>query len=185
MTALIEQYQDETVRLADGTATTVAALWAALQDSMITEDEFVDLIASVVGAAVAASAVLADAFVVAQVEAATGAPAAAAGVTPRDEHDRLAVAARTILADNELDPEPRFERLARAEPLGAAQRHAVEAMAGQPAVAGWRVALSADACDLCQWYAANGRVYRVTRQFKQPHPGCNCQPEVVTRKETR
>lgn len=183
MTDLVEQYQAETIRLADGSAVTVAALLVALQAGEITTTEFEELLAGAVGLAIAAAATLADAYVSAHIEQVTSAPTPAVGVPPMDDRGRLIVAARTILDDTEVDPAPRFERLARAEPLVAAQRHAVAVMTRQPAVTGWRLRLDSDACELCRWYAADGRVYSVSRPFKQPHPGCNCQPEPVTRKD--
>ena len=179
MTDLVERYQGQTEGLATGTAAQVAAVYAALQAGQITTVEAGALIAAAVNLANATASSLADAFVAAHIEAVTGVPTPAVGVPPSDDTERLAVAARTILDDDDLDAGIRFERLARAEPLISAQRHAAAVMRLQPAVHGWRLRLDADACELCRWYAAGGRVYRLTRTFRQPHPGCNCQPEPV------
>lgn len=175
MTDPAVQYQ----RRIEGLATTAAEQVAAiLQTGQITGNTE-RLIVAAISRANAAAASLADAFVAAHIEYGTAKPTPAVGLAPRDDTARLAQAVRTILDDQAADAGTRFQRLAHAEPLATAQRAAIAVMAEQPAVNGWRWRLDAGACELCRWYAADGRVYRLTRRFRQPHPGCNCQPEPV------
>lgn len=200
MTA-VEDYQAQTEALAASTVAQAGAVVAAWQAGQLSTPEAGQLVAAVVVAANATAATLADSYVSASIEQAAGVPVPAAGLPPRDDTDRLTEAVLTIL-DDPKEPEPddepeaeesddeepvdtvtmRIERLARSEPLEAAQNHAVDVMAAQPRVIGWRRVLDADPCELCQWLAANGRVFRTTTTFKQ-HPNCNCQPEPVLEME--
>lgn len=179
MSDLIGQYQSQTEGLAGDTVAIVAAIYALWQTGQLTTAEAEQRIAAAVATANAAAATLADAYVAAQIEHATATPTPAVGLPPADDTERLVLAARTILDDADADAGMRFERLARAEPLDTAQQHAAAVMRLQPSVKGWRLRLDTDACELCRWYAAGGRVYRLTRTFRQPHPGCGCMPEPV------
>lgn len=193
---VVEDYQAQTEALAAGTAAQVLAAAAAVHAGTFTAAEAVVVIAAAVNMANAAAASLADAFVAARIEAATGVPTPAVGLPPADDFDRLAQAVGTVFGDlpqtagaepsaqDTAGNEPadtaatRLERLARSEPLQAAQDHAVEVMAAQPRVIGWRRVLDADPCELCVWLYANGRIYKPTTRFRQ-HPNCNCAAEPV------
>lgn len=72
----------------------------------------------------------------------------------------------------------RLERLARSEPLAAAQAVSAEIVAAAPSVEGWRRVLDADPCGRCVRWAEDGRVFPADHHFKS-HYGCNCQLEVV------
>lgn len=74
--------------------------------------------------------------------------------------------------------EMRLERLARAEPLEAAQQAAHTAMQSHDLVEGWTRQMDADPCQLCRWWWREGRVWPKEHPF-QSHKGCNCQPTVV------
>jgi hypothetical protein len=97
MSDLVEQYQAQTETLAAGAVTQVAAVYAALQAGQITTAETRQLIAAVVATANAAASALADAFVSAQIEHATGIPTPTVGLPPRDDTERLTLATHTIL----------------------------------------------------------------------------------------
>ncbi|EHB54775.1 hypothetical protein MycrhDRAFT_1969 [Mycolicibacterium rhodesiae JS60] len=207
MSDLVEQYQAQTESLAAGTVTQVAAIWAALQAGQIATTEAEQLIAAAVATANAAASTLADAFISAQIEHATGNPTPTVGLSPRDDTDRLTLAARTILDDlatvnrekqlvqvlptespvepgSAAQPDPvrtaglRFERLAHSEPLETAQQFSIDVMAAQPLVEGWTRQMDADPCQLCRWWWREGRIWPKAHPF-QSHKGCNCQPKLV------
>lgn len=196
---MTEEYQAQTAAVAATAVTQAALVYAALQAGTVTGAEAVGLIAATVNAANAAAGGLADLYVAGQVEAVTGVPTPTIGIVPVDDTERLTAAVETVLdklpePEMEHDATPiepegvavkqkpeipaALERLARAEPLAAAQETAVEAMDVQPKVIGWRRQLDAEPCELCRWWYADGRIYRTTTKFQQ-HPNCNCQPEPV------
>ena len=72
----------------------------------------------------------------------------------------------------------RIERLARSEPLEAAQNATIDAMQQQPLVEGWTRQMDDDPCQLCRWWWREGRIWPKEHPF-QSHKGCNCQPKVV------
>lgn len=76
------------------------------------------------------------------------------------------------------DTQMRIERLARSEPLEAAQSATIEAMQRQPLVEGWTRQMDADPCQLCRWWWREGRIWPKEHPF-QSHKGCNCTPKVV------
>lgn len=79
------------------------------------------------------------------------------------------------------DPqETQVARLARCEPLEAAQKASHEAMQQQPLVEGWIRHMDADPCQLCVWWWREGRVWPKAHPMPT-HKGCNCQPKVVLR----
>jgi hypothetical protein len=194
---ITDQYQQQTDALATTSAAQVAAVYAALQAGQITAAEAEQLIAAVINAANATASTLADAYVSAQIEQATGVPTPTVGLPPVDDTDRLTLAAKTILDDlhHEIEhpsedvqpadtPDPtrkaglRFERLAHSEPLETAQHFSIEVMNAQPLVEGWTRQMDADPCQLCVWWWREGRIWPKDHPF-QSHKGCNCQPKVV------
>ncbi|TDK86275.1 hypothetical protein [Mycolicibacterium mucogenicum] len=81
------------------------------------------------------------------------------------------------------DPqETQVARLARCEPLEAAQQASHDAMQQQPLVEGWIRHMDADPCQLCVWWWREGRVWPKAHPMPR-HKGCNCQPKVVLRQE--
>lgn len=92
------------------------------------------LLVAVINQATAAAVTLADAGLSVQIEHATGVPAPATGIAPTDHADRREKAVATILDEHQPDPElpdsspMRIERLARSEPLEAAQNATIDAM---------------------------------------------------------
>jgi|GEM_PF-1355260 len=200
MTTLVEQYQTDTDALAAKTAAGALAVYAAWQAGDVSLPEAAALIATAVVTANAAAGALADAYVAAHIERATGVPTPTVGLPPRDDTERLTKAVRTILdgtdetvnvkVSSEPADEPpdtaamQIERLAHSEPLRAAQRATLAVMDAQPTVTGWRRQMDADPCELCTFWWAGGRIYRTTTVFHS-HPGCNCQPEPVFNREDK
>lgn len=80
-----------------------------------------------------------------------------------------------------IDPqETQVARLARCEPLEAAQKASHDAMQQQPLVEGWIRHMDANPCQLCVWWWREGRVWPKAHPMPT-HKGCNCQPKVVLR----
>jgi hypothetical protein len=122
---------------------------------------------------------------------------------PDDDEERLVGSFTTLLeridaAPLEHDTQARVERIARAEPLHAAQlafSEAVELHASgatvtverpEPAraptepvrIVGWRRKLNADACELCRWWSRGGQLFPPDRRMPT-HVSCLCEQELV------
>ncbi len=158
-------------------------MYTAYQAGRLARDQAEALIVAVVNVANAAAVTVADAGLSVQIEHATGLPTPATGIAPADGTERLQKAVHTILEEEQPDPElpdnteMRIERLARSEPLEAAQNATIDAMQQQPLGR----AMDADPCQLCRWWWREGRIWPKEHPF-QSHKGCNCQPKVVVRR---
>lgn len=199
----VQHYQELTDDLAGTTAAGVLTVYAAMQAGTVGPNAAAAAMASVIATANAAATTLADLFVSAQIETATGVPQPPTGIAPRDDSERLTKAVLTVLDDLDDDesrtevPEPapaaepddspdpsevaanRLERLARSEPLETGQAITVEIINRLPQVTGWRRVLDADPCERCVKWAEGGRTFPTGHHFKR-HFGCNCQQEIVT-----
>ena len=117
-------------------------MYTAYQAGRLARDQAEALIVAVVNVANAAAVTVADAGLSVQIEHATGLPTPATGIAPADGTERLQKAVHTILEEEQPDPElpdnteMRIERLARSEPLEAAQNATIDAMQQQP-LEGW------------------------------------------------
>jgi hypothetical protein len=185
MSEIVANYQGHTERLVSTTQRRVAAVWAAFDAGQITGAEAQQLIAAIVNHSNASAVGMADRFIADQIEAAAGVPVPALGHPPADDLDRLHDAVATVLKaapawqPGDTDsPSMRLHRLARSEPLHAGHRSAETAMRSHDAVKGWRRSMDGDACQLCQWWSRDGRIWPDAHPF-QSHQGCNCQPEAV------
>jgi hypothetical protein len=180
----VEKYQGSTESLAATAQAQAIEVYTAYQAGQLTRDQAAALIVAVINEANAAAVSLADAGLSVQIEQVTGLPAPATGIAPTDGADRLEKAVNTILDEEQTDPKlpdstsMRIERLARSEPLDAAQNAAIDAMQRQPLVEGWTRHMDADPCQLCRWWWREGRIWPKEHPF-QSHKGCNCQPKVV------
>ncbi|MGM0700385.1 MAG: hypothetical protein ACQEVD_16185 [Actinomycetota bacterium] len=108
---------------------------------------------------------------------------AAALVTPAlpdTATERLTKAATTILGSG-LDTRMQVERLAAGETLAAAHRTYADTMAATPHVTGWTRGLDGGACELCQWWARDGRVWPSDHPMPT-HTGCKCHPVPTVRR---
>lgn len=94
---VVEDYQAQTEALATTTAAQVAAIYAAVLAGQLTTPDAELLIAAAVNSANAAATTLADVFISAQIEEASGIAAPPVGLLPRDDSARLIKAAHTIL----------------------------------------------------------------------------------------
>ncbi|MGP4054410.1 hypothetical protein ACTWP6_06230 [Mycobacterium sp. 4D054] len=110
----VEHYQELTDDLATETAKGVLTVYAAYRVSSAGSNAVAEAIATVIATANAAATTLADLFVAAQIEAATGVPQPPTGIAPTDDTERLIKAVETILDDlddaaDEPDDEPAEE----------------------------------------------------------------------------
>ncbi|MFS0898930.1 hypothetical protein [Mycolicibacterium litorale] len=114
---VVEDYQAQTEALAAATAAQMLALYAALQAGGLSPPAATEAMAAVVNVANAAATTLADLFVSAQIEVASGAPAPPTGIAPTDDGPRLTKAVATILDDlDDEDEEPDDEEPDDEEP---------------------------------------------------------------------
>ena len=181
---VVTEFQAMIAGLADDVARVVLDIWERLQAHLTDIVTALDAIVAAINRANAVATGLADVSVSAQIEVLSGTPTLPSAVAPVDDTERLTKAVRTI-ADSDSDTAMQLSRLARSEPLDTAQRVTLDAMAAQDAVSGWVRQLNAEACELCRWWARDGRVWPKDHKFPR-HPGCNCQPRIVlTHKESQ
>lgn len=102
------------------------------------------------------------------------------------DRDRLAQAVLTILSRAEpadvvagaVITARAVHRLARSEAVQAGQRTFHRTMSRARSVKGWTRVPEPDACELCEWWARDGRVW--PRDHAMPtHKGCTCAQQFV------
>lgn len=107
--------------------------------------------------------------------------------------DRLEKAVNTILRSQEDEddtprssqgmgerpgPENRLERLGRSEVAETGQNALHAALQTTEGVEGWRREMEPGACQLCQWWWREGRIWPKAHPMPK-HKGCECTPEIV------
>lgn len=86
----------------------------------------------------------------------------------------LAESLATILDGEQDEIERRLERLAYVLPMESTQDGYRAALRADRAARGWIRGLDANACELCQWWARDGRAW--PKHHPMPtHKGCRCQ----------
>lgn len=164
---------------ASATADRLVTLYAALSAETLTQAEFIDLAALLVGRAQAQAWALADVALATAITAETGAAVPALGLLAPDETPRLRDGLSTLLSV--VDPEApdlRVARYGRAETAGAFQDGYSAGMRERREVRGYRRVLNVKACELCHWLYKGGHVYPADKSFHR-HPGCGCHPQPV------
>lgn len=168
-------YRTTLLRLADGSAAAVEALWALLDTGRIDQAEFVARTATVIATANARATTLADIALATTISVQLRRAVPALGLTPSDDIDRLTEAAATVAA---LGTIGRAIRLARAEPLEAAARAYSTGIAESPHVIGWERQTSGTACEMCTAWASSGVLPDTVEMLT--HKGCSCIPVPIT-----
>lgn len=105
-------------------------------------------------------------------------PVAAKPIEHYQDSDRVRKGLETVIADGVVDPDEtarRLERLAFSETVESSQRSFGAAMAKAPEVKGWVRGLEPDACELCNWWSRDGRVWPADHTMPT-HKGCVCTP---------
>lgn len=86
----------------------------------------------------------------------------------------LAQSLQTILEGEPDQIVGRLERLGYVLPIESTQDGYSAALADDSMVEGWQRGLNDDACQLCQWWSWEGRIWPKVQPF-QKHKGCKCQ----------
>lgn len=98
------------------------------------------------------------------------APAPIVSTRPAKISESLA----TILDGDQDEIERRLERLGYVLPMESTHGGYAAALQRDPVATGWQRGLDAGACELCQWWARDGRVW--PKDHPMPtHKGCKCQ----------
>lgn len=173
-------YRDTLIALSERSERQVLSAYRAFLAGNLSRDETIRYIASAIAVANGQAAALADLALAAEIMAALGEAIPVVGLTPADDVERLTKAATTVLTVAEASevPEAIISRLARSEPLETAARSYGDAMIRSGRTRGWRRQLSAGACQLCQWWSRDGRIWPAEHPF-QHHKGCTCTPKPV------
>ena len=152
----------------------------AFESGQISLGTFITAMADVVSQARAQGATYAVSVLRDYVETALQAPVAVSPSMPPADIDRLEGAVVTILGSDQ-DTRMQIVRLATGETLEAAHKAYGDTMEQLPMVKGWTRGLDSAACELCQWWWREGRVFRPEHQMPR-HTGCVCHPvPTVTR----
>lgn len=176
-------YSEQLDALAEWTADAVARLTEQLDADELDADEWATLAAVLVVTAAAQARQLAELSLTGQLVALglpDPLPATGAAVMLPDLD-----ATRAELLDalgSERFPSRRDERIraaAREPALDTARETYGEAIRARPEVTGWRRQLNAEACELCRWWARDGRVWPKNHRMPE-HTGCLCAPVVTT-----
>lgn len=86
----------------------------------------------------------------------------------------LAKSLTTILEGEPEHIVKRLERLGYVLPIESTQQGYSAALKDDSMVEGWQRGLNDDACQLCQWWSWDGRIWPKVQPF-QTHKGCKCQ----------
>lgn len=152
----------------------------AFESGQISQGTFITAMADVTVQARAQGATYAVSVLRDYVETSLGAPVVVSPAMPPADIDRLETAVATILGSDQ-DTRMQIVRLATGETLDAAHAAYGDTMSGMKTVTGWTRGLDSDPCQLCQWWAREGRVFR--RDHAMPtHTGCACHPVPTVQK---
>lgn len=94
--------------------------------------------------------------------------------------NRLEQSAFTIAVGEPEKYINRFSKLALAETARAGQHGLLDSLRKNARVTGWQRELNADACELCQWWARDGRIWPMDHVMPT-HPGCLCIAQPITK----
>lgn len=188
-------YRDTLTELAASSETAVVELYRRLERGEITEAEFVALATAALARSNSRAAALAQLALAAYLTAALGRAVPVLALPPPDDTGRLRKAAQTLvtaLATTSTPeapattpgPEARVARLGRAEPLTTAARTYSAGVAQSPHVTGWTRGMSPGACQLCQWWSRDGRVWPADHPMPT-HKGCTCTQTPIVKETAR
>lgn len=180
-------YRELVQRLGDATANRVLEAFTRWQAGQLTDDAFSAVLVAVIASARLRAAALADLGLSATLTARLGHYIPPQAVVIDPEADRLGKAADTLIAalPDTPDPQARVRRLGMAETFAAAivaysagiRRRS--AAGSNPRIIGWARGISADACELCRYWADSGATFPPTAEMAH-HPGCTCTQIIIT-----
>ena len=172
-------YEDTLRRLGDTTAAAVGSLLELHAAGTITTEQLAAALVDVLALAGGQGAALGELTYAAFMQTAAGsAPAelvTGQALAQGAATDTLTKAVETVLADDVAEWAGRLARLATAEPIARSQTAFHDAMIRDDRVDGWTRGLDSDACELCHWWSADGRIWPVEHRMPV-HPGCVCTP---------
>ena len=170
-------YETTMRKLSESTKDGVLKLWSLVDRGLMSEAEFTMTAADLLGIANSRGAAVADSTLRAYVEAETGAPDLTRGISGSANSARLERSLTTILASDK-DTIMQLTRLATSEPLTAGINAFSEGIRKHPRVKGWTRGVEFRPCELCIWWARDGRVWPATHPMPT-HKGCVCHPVPV------
>ena len=179
-------YQDELRELARATGLRARELSAGLEAEGVPWPEHVRGVSSVIGSGNLQAMRLSELEVM-RVDALN--PAVRSGVVTGaggqaeaarwTDMARLEQAVATILQSRKPETNgSRIERLGRAEVVETGQASMHDALQTTEGVEGWTRDLEPGACEMCQWWAREGRVWPKAHPMPK-HKGCECTQELV------
>lgn len=172
-------YEDTLRRLGDTTADAVRDLLDLHAAGLIDTAQLRAAIVDVLALAGGQGAALGEMTFAAFMQTTTGTPPAeivtGQAVARGAQSEALALAVATVLDDDDSAWRYRLERLATAEPINRSQTAFQGAMRRDSRVDGWVRGLDSKACQLCQWWSRDGRIW--PKEHTMPtHAGCVCTP---------
>ncbi|WP_353107739.1 hypothetical protein [Gordonia sp. (in: high G+C Gram-positive bacteria)] len=173
-------YRDTLRQLADDTERQVLTVYRSWLDGLLDQTETIRMIAYLIAQANGRARSLADMAMALQIMVQLDEAVPVPGVDYPDDTPRLLKSASTVLGTAEASevPEKIVARLARSEPLEAAASAATDSMVRSGLTKGWVRDKSTNACQLCEWWWREGRVWPAEHPF-QHHKGCTCSPKPV------
>lgn len=179
-------YVDTLKALAGTAERDVLTAYRSFVDGLLDQDETVKIIATIIARANGRARMLADNAIALEVMVQLGEAIPTPEIDVPDDTERLELAAATVLvvAAKSDVPEAIVARLARSEPLEAAANAYSDAMVRSGKTKGWVRQLHPGACQLCQWWSRDGRIWPAEHPF-QHHKGCTCTPKPVVAKNIR
>lgn len=179
-------YQDELRELARTTGLRARELSAVLEAEGVPWPEHVRGVSSVIGSGNLQAMRLSELEVM-RVDALN--PAVRSGVVTGaggqaeaarwTDMARLEQAVSTILQSRKPETnDSRIERLGRAEVVETGQASMYDALQTTEGVEGWRRDLEPGACEMCQWWEREGRVWPKDHPMPK-HKGCECTQEPI------
>lgn len=173
-------YMDALEKLGRTTEREIRRLFGLYLGAEISANLFVDLGTVAVSLGQQQGRYMAELSLLSWLEAHKGSarPVAAAPIEHYQDSNRVRKGLETVIGDGIIDPDEtarRLERLAFAETVESSQRSFGAAMAKAPEVKGWTRGLEPDACQLCNWWSRDGRVWPADHTMPT-HKGCTCTP---------
>lgn len=168
-------YQETLDRLSADTEMKAQRVLDQLEAGDIDQETAVALLTAIIFVGQKRGAAVAELSFAAQVSAMSGTPTVAAGVTANEQKDIvMKVISRTVSKSRGIDEtRTRMVRIARNEPQEIAKQTYGKALERSPKVEGWTRGLDSDPCELCVWWARDGRVWPKDYPLAH-HKGCQC-----------
>lgn len=170
-------YRDLLVALGDTTVSKVLDVLGMHREGMLSEQETLAVLTTLVGKAQAQAIVLAESSLAAELTVASGVPVPIVPTALQAHPVAVQQALATTLAfDGDITD--RMERVVRGITYKAASEAYSDGVKRSPLVRGWVRDLEPDACQMCVWWWRDGRVW--PKDHPMPtHTGCTCSPKPV------